>query len=196
MRLHDFPKFRAEHAEVQGQQVVVYGRFDQVAHVRECRSWLWLGNTAAWGDLEVLDSAARTAEFHCWKEDFDEARFFLSLPWVPGSVNPPDLFQVLDETAVWEERMFRPSDALASPTEDGWRQLTRIGSRKGLVLGEHDYIVEGGWNHEHCFICDEYIDEEQPHCFRSTSEGRDWLACPSCFNRWILHHDAGFALGD
>jgi hypothetical protein len=138
MRLQEFPKFRAEHAEVQGQQVVVYGRFDQATLVTECRSWLWLGNSPAWGDLENLDIAARTAEFHCWKHDFDESRFFLGLPWVPGYADPADLLQVLDETVTWEERIFRPSDALAAPTEDGWRQLSRIGSRKGLVLGEHD----------------------------------------------------------
>jgi hypothetical protein len=63
------------------------------------------------------------------------------------------------------------------------------------VLGEHDYIVEGGWNHEHCFICETHIDERQPQCFRSVSEGRDWWACPKCHEKWIVKHDARFVFG-
>lgn len=193
MRLEDFPKFRAERIEAQGKQLSIYGRFDHLTNVSECHSWLLQGTTAYYGDLEALDPVTRTAVFQCWEEEFDNEIFYRGLTWSAGYFDPQDLFLVLDEKAVWEHLEFRVSDAVASPNEDGWRSLRKIKPDEEILLGSHDYIVEGAWDHEHCFICMDQINEEAPTCYYSAlPDGMNWWVCSYCHQKWIVPHDIGF----
>ena len=193
MRLQDFPKFRAERIEPQGNQLFVYGRFDHLTNVTECRSWLLQGINSYHGDLEQLDPVTRTAVFQCWEEEFDDEIFYRGLTWSSAHHNAEDLLQVADETANWLRTEFQVSDAVATPNENGWRSLRKIKPAEEIPLGSHDYLVEGGWDHEHCFICWDHIDEDEPTCYRSVDvDGREWWVCRFCYEKWILAHDVGF----
>lgn len=47
---------------------------------------------------------------------------------------------------------------------------------------DHFIIVEEGWNHDHCEMCIERIDNENSDGF---TDGFLWL-CTDCFGRYIL----------
>jgi len=76
----------------------------------------------------------------------------------------------------WELKQWKPMPAL----------IDRSGNKQ-LYTGQkfnadHFNLVEEGWNHDHCEMCIERIDNENPDGF---TDGFLWL-CTDCFRRFIL----------
>ena len=164
------------------------------------RSFLLNGTVAYCGDILEVDHASGLAMFQTWTQEFVPELFEQGLSWLYCSYNPDAVWKVLDESAVWQETDFRISDAIATPCEDGWRQLRSADAMElsaNYELQPEQTIVRGGWDHEHCFICNDHIDEDQPLCFRSAyGKGTFWWACPSCYRKWVITQDIGFLVAD
>jgi len=193
MKLDDLPNFKATRREDHGDQVHLFGRFDDLAHVVDSRSWLLTATEAYCGDLEEVDLESQTAIFKSWDDEFIPKLFDSGIGWMHGRYNPSDVWKVLDQSSVWLEAMFRESDAIARDLEDGWRELTsvdavRVSDSEGLLS-----IVPNGWDHEHCFICNIHIDADEPKCYTSPfGNGNLYWVCPLCYSQWIEPHDIGF----
>ena len=76
------------------------------------------------------------------------------------------------------EKVFKPYASLRSirPEDGGFRNKPY----KGRRFDEKKWvIVEGGWNHDHCNLCSECIDEGDP-CW--TNRRSVTILCQRCFN--------------
>jgi len=199
MKLEDLAKFRADRIEFHGEEAHLFGRFDKVPVIYGERSWLLNASVSYCGDILEVDPSSGLAMFRAWDHEFVPELFETGLSWMYGNYDAAAVWKVLDERSVWKEIKFGVSDALIT-TEDGYRVL-RPANELDLTaldeLGSDRTILSGGWDHEHCFICHEQINEDQPRCFQSEyGKGTFWWACVSCYQRWITIHDIGFLVWD
>jgi hypothetical protein len=84
---------------------------------------------------------------------------------------------VLDTTRQWHKMLFQTSDAVEFRGE---KSRTRV--RAEAAKAEEGKLIKGGWDHEHCAIQWETIDEDQPEAY--FSEPDTWV-CEECFNRFV-----------
>jgi hypothetical protein len=81
----------------------------------------------------------------------------------------------------WEERVFQPSDALAFPAGRG-----TIVRRKGEGEStEGAKVISGGWDHEHCGLCNLTISACEGEEHVGFTDGFEWI-CRDCYSRFIL----------
>ena len=84
---------------------------------------------------------------------------------------------MLDTTRQWHKMLFQTSDAVEFRGE---KSRTRV--RAEAAKAEEGKLIKGGWDHEHCAIQWETIDEDQPEAY--FSEPDTWV-CEECFNRFV-----------
>jgi hypothetical protein len=121
------------------------------------------------------------------------------------------VWMVLDPKWGWERRQFQSSDAIAEDFEsqsisivDGrevklWTKLERA---KGGAGQSHQFpeadepptthsgtrLVPGGWDHEHCELCNAHID---PGDVGYCDPEERWI-CQNCYERYVARHDLAF----
>lgn len=102
----------------------------------------------------------------------------------------------------WSEQVFSPSDAIEDTfiASDGrsWRRLAKAdsmsadhstGSLQGVKDPSRTRIVPGGWDHEHCSLCNAHIDPGDR--FFYSLEYCQFL-CVTCYERYVPTRDIGF----
>lgn len=110
---------------------------------------------------------------------------------------------VEDGPESWLEHIFSASDAVEDTftAADGgaWRRLAKAPTTPAdhssisftSSIGEHSAarIVPGGWDHEHCSLCNGHIDPGDR--FFYSQEYCEFL-CVACYERYVTGRDIGF----
>ncbi|HEX4006562.1 MAG TPA: hypothetical protein VHX60_10335 [Acidobacteriaceae bacterium] len=125
----------------------------------------------------------------------------LSLACLGPYHRPHHVLMVEDGPEAWVERVFAASDAVAEKFVGTDGQAYRKLSMAGSAAGPGDdpsakseamaWIVPGGWDHEHCEICNVHIDPEDRYFHHA--EWRAFL-CVSCYEKYVVLGNIEFAL--
>jgi hypothetical protein len=108
------------------------------------------------------------------------------------------IWMVEDGPAAWTEALFAASDAVAERFvgTDGhaYRRLSKASnwSPEPSARGPGEkWIVPGGWDHEHCEICNTHIDPQDRYFHHA-----EWNAflCVSCYEKYVIPGSIEFAL--
>ena len=107
---------------------------------------------------------------------------------------------ILDESRRWYKRIFKPAAAFESDADGGGVERSTP-ARPGTYRiypsqtkgGAGVRVIDAGWDHEHCEICNGHIDEANP--IAHVDESDTWL-CDLCYAAFAERHDIGFVAND
>jgi hypothetical protein len=153
------------------------------------------------GDVIAADPATGRVLLHLLGEaDLAPGQ---SYPLLPGYHDSYHVWLVLDESRRWTRTRFTPSDAIATPAQDGFTCLRPSGEHRGggsryyppqpdtATPSPSGEIVEGGWDHEHCALCWATISPyAEPEGYVDDEWGK-WVCC-KCYDNYVSKHDLGF----
>lgn len=201
MTIADLPRFTVERAETVGAGLRLTGTFNHMTGVSADRSWLLVGGESLIGDLVQLDPERRSAVFVTFTEYERDAPVGTRLAWLDAYWQARLILNVSNPDHAWQRVHFTAQDA-ALETENGVRVRRPDGSGDGAATSRRmrvydadqaapSGVMPGGWDHEHCEICWEHIDAENPIGYVDDDE--DWL-CEKCHSKWAARQDIGFVL--
>ena len=217
-RLEEFPKFnvtavrRGETADDGYTRFELDGQFDRLVET-SATNWFWLLNMH--GDslcvtLQTLDKGNLTAVVTGDGKDVPnvagQTLFYLSSRWQAANV-----WMVLNPGWVWTKSRFKGLDVVAQDFEakdpstiDGrevkiWTNYEVANKSRGLSRcypardqnqrpDTNPRIIPGGWDHEHCQLCNEHVDIGE-FGYRDSEE--NWI-CGKCYERYVASHDLSF----
>jgi hypothetical protein len=81
----------------------------------------------------------------------------------------------------WERQNFEPKDSVQLHISDGLVMARKLEPNEASPKAE---VVQGGWNHEHCFLCWERISQYENELQVGYTDGKDWL-CEACYERFV-----------
>jgi hypothetical protein len=178
------------------------GIFDRIRGVKEGEGWLFLPErTILCGDIQRLNLDERTATF-LTEGDPEIDITGESLPFLDGCWKGYHVLMVSEPAWVWTRILFQAQDAVAEmwTDEDGseWAIL-RMKHVEGVPNVSYrvypnipdiapDGTVIGGWDHEHCELCEAHIEPEQ---FGYVDRGNHWV-CEKCYTTFVSVHDISF----
>jgi len=164
------------------------GRFDPSPWVSE--NWisgLYLGDGRfVWGRFRDVDAAAHTCSFlPDSPSELPGLHQNESYPFMDGYWGQRAEL-VLDESRCWQRRLFEPSDKVRYPASSGTWMATRLSAE----VPNGGQLVPGGWDHEHCAICNRKIG-----C-GGESEGYvsppDTWVCKECHGCFVVPRSLAF----
>jgi hypothetical protein len=167
------------------------GHFDRVEGVTSGRAWLLLPTerTALIGDIEDLNLQTGSAVFNS-PDPPSSGTQGAQLTYLCAYWQAYHIWMVIDGGSHWEKIRFRETDALseAFTADDGrpYRKLSKM--RAGECIPHAGQLVAGGWDHEHCELCNTHID---PDDYGYTNVDGLWV-CSSCFEKYIGPQDLSF----
>lgn len=191
MKLADLPQFTISAVRPgAGGGWALEGQFNHLETVREERSWLYVSRRDSLiGDLEALDAQTRQARFMISDPNPPPAWLTgATLPWLDGWWQAFHVTLILDPGHPWERVSFASRDALQSRMP-GYRVLREAA---GDPPTPDEVVVPGGWDHEHCMLCNAHID---PGAEAYTDPEGNWLCAP-CHTAFAEPHDLSFVRGD
>jgi hypothetical protein len=155
--LADLPAFRVASIDDVSPDPLLIGEFTHLTSVREGRSWLYAGNEFSLiGDVVELNPQTRHATFVApfWSRG-SPIQVGSLVPWVGGYWQAYHVTMIIDPSAAWRRVEFAASAAQHFFLGDahGWGKV-------GVDLPEGaraTHIEPGGWDHEHCELCDKHI---------------------------------------
>lgn len=186
------------------------GTFDHLTGVREERCWLLLpGRDCLIGDLESLDSQARTAVFSTFEKSLPDL-VNRKLPYVDGYWQAYHVWMVTEPSWEWKRTLRERGDVAAEVFESetsqtiqgqevkSWIRVTETGKREGKqriyplfggdLQAQIDAVTATGWDHEHCELCNADI-RAGDHGFVDPDE--HWV-CEPCYAKYVAAHDLSF----
>ena len=190
MTLVELPSMFVERIEGT-DTITIHGRFDRMDGVRNGGYFRIARGEYAWANLVVLDAAAGNVTF-TGERDPDVARLRPGqrYTWLDDYWQAPLVEAIADEETRWRQVRFNPRDAAY------FRQNGVVGWRPaGDPLPEgavETYIVPDGWDHEHCDLCGQHVDPENPIGYED--DDRNFL-CAECYERYAAKHDISFQVG-
>jgi hypothetical protein len=145
------------------------------------------GGRFLWGRFRGVDEAKRTASFYPNQvAELSALRLEDSYPFMDGYWGERAEL-VLNESRRWQPARFEPSDMVRFPAAGGGWMATRS-SPAAPPGGE---VVPGGWDHEHCEICQKKIGcGGEPDGFFSPPDS--WV-CEECYRSFIVPRSLAFA---
>jgi hypothetical protein len=96
---------------------------------------------------------------------------------------------VLDNSRGWKRKPFVAQDAIAYKSGDK-RIVGKIGQSPDFPIEGRGERINKGWDHEHCAICWETIDEEE-HPFGYIDQTGEWVR-ENCYSNFVLPRSLGF----
>jgi hypothetical protein len=165
------------------------GQFDPSPWVGD--NWiagLYLGaGRFVWGRFHNVDAAARTCSFSPHQlAELATLHSNESYPFMDGYWGERAEV-VLDEGRSWRRAVFEPSDLVLFPGPGG----TSMGTSSSGDERAGGKVVSGGWDHEHCEICNRKIGRGgEPEGFFSPPAA--WV-CRECYNGFVVPRSLGFA---
>ncbi|MGH9565237.1 MAG: hypothetical protein ACRD4F_19080 [Candidatus Angelobacter sp.] len=183
--LDDFPHFVV--SEVVGTNLA--GHFDSVKGVAAGRCWLLLPERHALiGDMEKFDAQTNFAIFNS-ADDCSHVVIGQKMPYLSGYWQAYHVWMILDDSP-WDKVCFQVVDAVSESftAEDGksYRKLSKL--KIGQELPTDALLVSGGWDHEHCELCNTHID---PADLAYTNADGLWV-CVSCFENYVSPKNLSF----
>jgi hypothetical protein len=184
------PQFEVLAVEEDRSELVITGQFEELRGVREGLSWLLpREERSVVGRTENLLPTRRTATFRVHRSDWDPSiRIGRVLPWLDGYWDVRQIWLVLDRRRHWTLRPFVESDARVLE----WKGRRAIGPVDQAVPegATTSGTLPGGWDHEHCGICQTTIGHGGDPDGFADDEGH-WV-CRKCFTRYVQRHDISF----
>lgn len=187
-----------------------FGRLNQIRGIESTWFWLLIGeHDCLCAQVRSLDKDTGAALVTCDREKMPnilgEKLFYPSPYWQAFNI-----WMVLDAKWGWKRVQFQTVDAVAVSEEspevsivDGrevrkWTKLERA-DKKGHESryypaqdqGSTDQSVQevsGGWNHEHCTLCNEHISSGS---FGYCDPDHRWM-CESCYEKYVKPRDLSF----
>ena len=194
MDLSHLPQFTIDevHATTDDVEGRLVGRFSHLEGVHDNRGWLYrVDRPSIIGDLgRVPVRAGEPVSFVSPDPEYCvELRPGESYPWIDGFWQAYHVSMIL--AGQWEPRTFVSSPARYFRLNGitGWQR-----DGEPLLDGAEDLGVrEGGWDHEHCELCNTHIGGPgDPHGFVDREE--HWL-CAQCYERYARPRDLSFVVG-
>jgi hypothetical protein len=191
LKLSELPSMHVEAIRQEGDVLRITGRFDRLDGVREGGCFRLGRGQYAWANLTIADRSACIVTVTN-ERDPEVARLRVGqrYPWLHDYWQPPLVEAIADEAHVWRKFTFEPSDARYFKQGEavGWQQLGRRLPSGATDLG----VRPGGWDHEHCGLCDRHIDPDEPIGY--TDDDGQFL-CFACYMKYGAHHDVSFEVG-
>jgi hypothetical protein len=188
-QLKDLPQFKVLSIQIKGDEVWIFGFFNQTNSVREARSWLLKNQEYYIGDLRDLDINTKNAIFVNWNKDSSNVKEGEIFSWIPGCWNLDFIFRILDKTKLWQKVNYKPQDAQVF-MQNGIRGWSKVGKNIPKDAIKTNEIISKGWDHEHCEICHARVGKEgSPIGY--TDNDRYWL-CQKCFKKYASKNDLAF----
>jgi len=189
--LEDFPHFViAEVQEVRETgEVRLLGSFDEERGVETgVASLLGLPNFWIDGTLREFNTATKNG------------LFVVSSPGSPLKVGTTVLFvegywhrcvkMILDPHRRWERMLFQPKDMALYRQRGG--MVGTPASRLSASMGKPDEIVPGGWDHEHCEICQGKVTAYPGSQHFGFTDGSGLWFCEGCYKTFVQPKDFSF----
>jgi hypothetical protein len=192
----------------------IRGTLDRINGVCEGSCWLLLPERGClMADLNFEDVGAKKARLVTLQQTIPSL-IGLSAPYLSGRWEPYHVWMVIEPEWIWSRAFFQVSDAMARscqeegvPSIDGrevkeWIEIRKVGEENNRFRvypvfsnGESnlpavgpDGIIKGGWNHEHCDICNSHIESGQ-YEFRDLG---GHTVCERCHFEYVIPHDLSF----
>ena len=198
------------HPAAEYDEFKLHGTFDQLSGVREGRCWLLLPRRDCLiGDLESLDSHARTAVFVTFEKSLP-GLVGRQLAYADGYWQAYHVWMVTEPSWGWIRILRERSDVIAEVFESEtsqtiqeqevktWIRVKETGKRHGRericpvfsgdLQAQIDAVTATGWDHEHCELCSTEI-RAGDHGFVDADE--HWV-CESCYVKYVATHDLSF----
>jgi len=178
----------------------IFGTVSDIDQIENgSRYWLYIDGElcSVIVDITRIDQRLSTALLEGHTSDVDRAlRVGESYPIITDFWNPYVYAAVLDENRVWTKTSFKAIGSFesamhgysvrSSPARPG---LTRIYPSAAAGSDDSVRIVDGGWDHEHCTICNRHIDTDNPIGY--VDNDSSWL-CVKCHETFAVYHDLKF----
>jgi hypothetical protein len=133
-----------------------------------------------------------------------------TLAYLESYWRPNNVWMILDPDWGWDRKQFQGADAIAEDFEskdvsiiDGrevkfWTKLEAVektessryypAGEQSAQPGPGQRVVPGGWDHEHCALCNVHVDVgDVGYCDRDG----EWM-CIKCYERYVVQHDLAF----
>ena len=191
MKISELPAMLVDRVERGPDGLRVYGNFDRLDGVREGGCFRLSRCNYAWANLEIQDRAAGSVVVTSARDpDIALLRVGERYIWFDDYWQAPLVEAIADEATEWRQFTFEPSDAQYFRVGDsvGWQKVGGT-LQEGAVALE---VKPGGWDHEHCDLCGDHIDVENPVAFTNSE---DHFLCSPCYNRYGATHDVSFQVG-
>jgi len=196
----------------------LYGTLEKVESVSRGGAWLLLPDRGCIpGEIESFDENLKSAIFITSEEDAVHLPGS-KLPLLNGRWKPYHAWMVAEPKWIWTELKFESSDATAErvPANDvtlvegrpvkEWLRIVKKGSKSpreryyplhdggkaNIPKVDPQGIVPGGWDHEHCELCNGHINPGDTAC---VDRSEHWV-CNTCRTRYVLPHDLSFLMVD
>jgi hypothetical protein len=111
-----------------------------------------------------------------------------------GDIHAWTAILIEDGPSAWEERVFATSNAVQTRFVDADGKTLR-GIKPAADSGElvpDAQIIKGGWDHEHCLLCNGHIDPGD-RFFEHTADRGNFL-CVACYDKHAKTGDLSFLL--
>jgi hypothetical protein len=96
---------------------------------------------------------------------------------------------VMDNSRSWNRLSFIAQDAMAYKSGDK-SIVGKVGQSPEFPVEGSGKKIRKGWDHEHCAICWETIDEDE-HPFGYTDQNDEWV-CEVCYSNYVQPRRLGF----
>ena len=173
---------------------VVQGRLDNCFIKNDGPRWFWLWpseNDAITPSMKDLDETSGKVTIIIDHSDMrDSIRAGATLHWLTPYWQAYHVPMIL--AGQWTKLEFKAEDAIRFAM-NGWQGWARHDGAipEGAV---RTGVESGGWDHEHCEICNSRIGYEgSPVGYIDADE--HWL-CPNCYDKWAVTRSLGFLAGE
>ena len=191
MDLSSLPQFTIEEMRVTAgdPEISLLGHLSHLRGVRNETAWLYrsAGPSLIGTVVRIPTAVEAIVEYRTTDRALaPELRVGAVYPWIDGYWQAHHVAMIL--AGLWEPRSFTAAPAryfrLAGVT--GWQPVD-----VPLLEGAEDLgIREGGWDHEHCELCQTHIGGAgDPNGYVDPED--HWL-CRGCYDRYAIARDVSF----
>lgn len=200
--VEDFPHFKIENIEEVPAEpnndgnLKLLGHFEKSEQVHPTEmSWDWFLRTEKHenilGRWEWTDrkSGAATVWVTGEKENFSVG---MKLPFLDAYWQAYKVWMIVDPKNEWEKVAFKATPAISRPYSDGEgnRSIYVRPVPGGVTPGPGETLVKGGWDHEHCELCNVSLEPGDSGYL----DLEDHWVCEKCYKKYVGPRDLSFAL--
>jgi hypothetical protein len=180
--LADFPRFTVEVVEtIDEDSYRIAGTFDRIDGVSR-DGWDYLVGTGIPGGMTAtvltFDETSKQASYKLFATDvkYHDLQVGMVLGWLSSYWDPLLIFAISRGPDVWKPLVFQPSTAYYW-AKGAWTN-NEEGAKRSAGL-EGIIAVPGGWDHEHCDLCNKHIDDGDKYWL--FEDGRSEFLCDACY---------------
>lgn len=190
MKLAELPAMLVEKIEKTANGLRVHGRFDRLIGVSESGCFRFKRGEYAWANLKAINKVFGTVLVTDDRDpDIGRLRVGERYIWFDDYWQAPLIEAIADNGHEWRQFTHEPSDSVQfrQGTVIGWQKADQPLPNDAVYLGKKS----GGWDHEHCGLCNSPIDADHPIGY--TDDDSNFL-CSICYTKYGATHDVSFQL--